>query len=115
MATLVKVGEVLTAGFAKTGERKDGSGSWEMIVVKDSGKGKRDITIWVTNAPSGVVKDGTFTVESIESVKWGARKDNNDSWRDDVSINATVKANAIPDAASIFSDLDGDDDGELPF
>lgn len=110
MATMVKCGEVYTADFAKSGE-KDGK-VWEMLKVNDVGKGRRDITIWVNNAPSGVQKGSRFTIEKIESTKWGARKGKDDSWRDEVSINADVKS--MEDVMSAFSDLD-DDDGELPF
>ena len=119
MATMIKCGDVITADFVKSGTKADG-GSWEFIKVNDKGKGKRDITVWVSNAPSCVQQGGTFSVEKIESVKWGARKDSNEQWHDEVSINAIVKPFSVPsispagEPVNIFTDMDDDEDA-LPF
>lgn len=129
MATEIKKGEVLTANLVKSGKNADGD-AWELIIVKDTGKGKRDISIFADNAPSGVETGGSFVVDDIRLVKYGARKDKNGYWHDFVSVNATVRQiSAAPDIGEdpfypaaapvdIYADIkEGmmDDDGELPW
>ena len=131
MATGIEKGMALTANLVKSGTNKDGD-AWELIIVKDSGKGKRDISVFSDNAPSGVQTGDTFSVDDIRLVKWGARKDRNGYWHDFVSVNGTVKrisaAPPMPDEeppfypaaapGDIYADIkEGmmDDDDELPW
>lgn len=98
----------LTSGFKAALVRSGVSsrGNWELIVVKEEGRGKRQITIWPTNAPSGVVEGNLFRIKNIPVVKYGARKDQNGNWRDDVSIEAEVESMSYTDNGSAFDDLD---------
>ena len=128
MATEIKKGEALTANLVKSGTNADGD-AWELIIVKDTGKGKRDISVFADNAPTGVQTGDTFSVDDIRLVKWGARKDRNGYWHDFVSVNGVVKqisaAPPMPDdeppfypaaaPVDIYADIkegmmDGDDD-----
>lgn len=127
MSCVVKINEPLEAGDFTSGKNSDG-GKWEMIVVKDTGKGKRDICIFPTNVPSGVTKGGLFKLSSIEAVKWGARQDREGKWREKVTVNATVQSAASAqkpdryisneDSATAYSGLMQEitvDDDELPW
>lgn len=108
----LKTGEVYTALRARTGS--SARGNWELIVAREEGKAKKEITIWVTNVGSGVTEGGQFRIKSIESVKYSARKDNNGAWRDDVSIGATVEAVGFDQSPFDFEDLPFDM-GDNPF
>ena len=113
MAVTVKVGDTLTAAVVRRGKKDDGA--WELLVVRDTNK-KKSISVWATNAPTGVNENGQFIVTNIESVRYGAKK-NGDKWYDDISVNAAVKPLAdygsTPASPGAFSPLD--DDGPLPF
>jgi hypothetical protein len=96
-----------TAMRVRNGESS--RGPWELIVVKEEGKGKKEITIWTTNSPSGVTEGNMFTIKNISMVKYGARKDGNGNWRDDVSLEAEVEPMGYTDGV-VFEDLD-----DMPF
>lgn len=99
-----------TALRVRSGESS--RGAWELIVVREDGKAKKEITIWATNGPSGVVEGQLFRIKNISSIKYGARKDNYGNWRDDVSIEAEVEPMAYTDG-DVFEDLG--DIGDCPF
>lgn len=92
-----------TAMRVRNGESS--RGHWELIVVKEEGKGKKEITIWATNSPSGVTEGNMFRIKSVSMVKYGARKDGNGNWRDDVSLEAEVEPMGYTDGV-VFEDLD---------
>lgn len=105
----LKLNEPLLATRQKTGTSQHGD--WELISVKEE-NGKKTMTIWTTNAPSGVTEGGTFAIESIDSVKYGSRKGQDGKWYDDFSIRARVKP--LENAAGAFSELPGGND-DFPF
>lgn len=122
----IKVNGTYTADKTATGCTKEGK-DWEMIAVKDPGRGHKDVTIWATNRPSSVQSGGTFLVEAITSVTYKARKNSAGEWHDVVNIEARVKPlsrpgvnvsaedfSDLPPSSSTFQDLSGGDD-ELPF
>ena len=120
-------GEVYKAERVRSGN--GAKGDWELIVVKN---GKDEITLWSTNAPSGVTEGGEFRIESIDNLakkrvpykdgkicKDRAAKDV--EWRTDVDANVTVKAVGFSEAPFDFDDppfmFDDNpfaDDEELP-
>ena len=108
----LKVGEIYKAERVRSGDSS--RGSWELIGMKETGKGKKEITIWVTNVGSGVTEGGEFRIKSIESTKYAARKDNNGNWKDDVSIGATVEPVGFSENPYDFSDMPFDM-GDNPF
>lgn len=117
MAVNIKVGEILTAKLVRRGTKDDKP--WELIAVAAEGKDKKQITVWTENAPSDVKEGQEFIVQSISSIKYGARKIK-DVWHDDVSCNAVVKSVVRqPVVTGLSIPMDGfseiDDDGELPF
>ena len=104
----------------------------QLLEMIKAGKGKRDISVFSDNAPSGVQTGDTFSVDDIRLVKWGARKDRNGYWHDFVSVNGVVKqissAPPMPDdeppfypaaaPVDIYADIkEGmmDDDDDLPW
>lgn len=112
----LKAGETYSAVRTRSGD------SYELVVVQEEGKGRKQITIWPTNTPSGVSEGGSFRVENIESVKFTSRKDPRGNWRDEVNVNAritptmsypTYKAQNVR-ADSAFEDFD-ESGGERPF
>lgn len=96
-----------TAMRVRNGESS--RGVWELIVVKEEGKGKKELTIWTTNSPSGVTEGNMFSIKNISSIKYGARRDNNGNWRDDVSLEAEVEPLSYTDNV-VFEDL-----SDMPF
>lgn len=112
--------------------------TWELIKVKGIGKDRKTVTLWPTNAPTGIKEGDTFRVTSIESFKVASKKDPRGEWRDEISLNVAVeKVGGMPDTmrkpkttnyesrAPQWSpppkeeeppmyELDGDDEG-LPF
>lgn len=91
-------GEVYTAKRVRSGIA--GRGAWELIVVES---GKDEITLWVTNTPSGVTEGGELRIKSIDSLtkKRVAYKDGkmvrdrsvrDVEWRTEVDANVTVEA-----------------------
>lgn len=89
-------------------------GSWELIVVRESGRAKKEITVWVNNRPSGITEGDMFRITNITSVKFGARRDQNNNWRDDVSIEADVESMSYTNVGVEFEDLPFSMDGD-PF
>lgn len=112
----LKTGETYSAVRARSGD------NYELVVVQEEGKGRKQITIWPTNSPSGVTEGGSFRVDAIQSVKFTSRKDPRGNWRDEVNVNARItptmsypayKAqNVQPDAG--FDEIPDDSFGELP-
>ena len=80
-------------------------GPWELIVVRENGRAKKEITIWANNRPSGVTEGSMFRITKITSLKYGARRDGNNNWRDDVSIEADVEPASFTDPNG-FGDMD---------
>lgn len=115
MAILIKPGSSHTASKVRRGSGEHGN--WELIVVKDSGKSRKTVSVWATNAPTSVCEDGQFTLETIDEVKYGS-KQNNGQWFDEVSVRGKVvpaeSYGSTPAAPGAFKDM-GSDDSDLPF
>lgn len=99
-----------TAMRVRSGESS--RGPWELIVVKEEGKGKKEITIWTTNSPSGVIEGNMFRIKNVSLIKYGARKDNYGNWKDDVSIEAEVEPIGYA-GGDVFEDIG--DISDCPF
>lgn len=108
----VKYGEVYTADFVRSGE--SGNGKWLLTRVKDSGKSRKEITLWVSNADCGLAEGMNFKVKKIESIKLSARKDNSGVWHDTCACNVEIELMGGGGQSTIY-DLPDADDGELPF
>ena len=106
--------DLMTGYKAERARSGDSSrGAWELIVVKENGRAKKEITIWVNNKPSGVTEGSMFRITRITSIKYGARRDSNNNWRDDVSVEADVEPMTYTDRSGGFEELD--DMGDCPF
>ena len=107
MAVNLEVGKIYTAHMVRSGTSS--RGDWEMVKVVE---GRKEITIWPDNKPTGLTDGSEFEIEEISSVKYGARKRQNGTWQDDVSCTATLKAASTN---SFDFNVDEIDDGELPW
>ena len=115
----LKIGELYTAARARQGESP--KGPWQFAAVREDGKGRKEILIWVDNRPQPIAEGGKFRLGAISSVKFASRKDNAGVWHDECNITASIEP--VMDAAAAaakgidvmpgFSELDND--GELPF
>lgn len=106
----VKPGSVFTASVHKKGVSQ--GGEWEFVSIKEE-KGRKTMTVWASNIPSGVEEGQPFIVEKIDRVKYGSRKVA-DKWFDEVTITAVIKpAVGVPSAPSTFTPIN--DNEELPF
>jgi hypothetical protein len=103
----IQKGLTYTAKMVRSGVSS--RGDWELIKVSDE-RGRRDITIWPENKPSGVQDGGQFVVEEITEVSYGARK-RNDKWVEDVGVSAIVRPTSTPKDFGYTID----DVGENPF
>ena len=107
MAVNLEVGKIYTANMVRSGVSQ--RGDWEMVKVVE---GRKEITIWPDNKPTGLTDGQEFEIEKITSVKYGARKRQNGNWMDDVSCTAIIK----PASTNSFDfDVDNFDNGELPW
>lgn len=106
----VKCGEVYTADFVRSGD--NGNGKWLMTRIKDSGKSRKEITLWIENTGCGLEEGMNFRVAKILGMKLSARKDNSGVWHDTCSANVEVEV--VGAAARQFAEITGEDD-ELPF
>ena len=76
----------------------NGGRSWELIKIKGIGKDRKTVTLWPTDAPSGIKEGDTFRVTKILSVKYASKQDQRGEWRDEVSLNVAVeKVSGAPD------------------
>lgn len=119
----LKTGEVYTAARARSGE--SGKGPWQFAAVKEEGKGRKEILIWVENKPVNLAEGGNFRIKKIHSVKFASRKDNAGNWRDEVNVSADIEAvmsvndavtsgiDVYPPASTTFAEMTDED--ELPF
>ena len=90
MATKIEVGLEYEAKKYRSGE--NARGRWEMAVV-GAGKGQKNVLVFFSNIPSGVVEGGRFTVDKINDVTVKAAKDANGNWtKTEVVVNAEVTA-----------------------
>ena len=87
--TSVRQGGNCTAKRCRSGVSS--KGPWELITFSDN-NGRNEITIWVKNSPSGVTEGQQFHIDDIIEVKFGMKKNNNDRWQPQCSIDATVSA-----------------------
>lgn len=86
----------LVADKVKSGG--NGGRSWEFIKVKGIGKDRKTVTLWPTDAPSGIKEGDSFRVTKILSVKYASKQDQRGEWRDEVSLNVAVeKVSGAPD------------------
>lgn len=88
-------------------------GDWELIKVQEE-KGRKAITIWVDNPPSGVKEGGSFRIDEIKTVTYKSRLVNN-KWYDEINVHATVSplSNTWGEASK-FDEVPAGDD-YLPF
>lgn len=107
MAVNLEVGKIYTAKMVRSGVST--RGDWEMVKVVE---GRKEITIWPDNKPTGLEDGQEFEIVAISGVKYGARKRQDGNWQDDVSCTATLKAASTN---SFDFDADNIDDGELPW
>lgn len=119
----LKTGEVYLATRANGGE--SGKGPWQYVAVREDGKGRKEIVIWVENRPQPITAESRFRIKTIHSVKFASRKDNAGVWHDEVNVSADIEPvmsvdqavtngiNVYPPSSSTFEDLG--EDGELPF
>jgi hypothetical protein len=94
MSVIIKVNgpDPLVAHAVKQGD------TWELIKVKGIGKDRKTVTLWPTNAPTGIKEGDTFRVTAIESFKVASKKDPRGEWRDEISLNVAVeKVGGMPD------------------
>jgi len=94
MSVIIKVNgpDPLVAHSVKQGD------TWELIKVKGIGKDRKLVTLWPTNAPTGIKEGDTFRVTNIASFKVASKKDNRGEWRDEISLNVAVeKVGGMPD------------------
>lgn len=127
MAITVEKGGQYTAHVVRSGT--NARGNWEMIVTRDE-KGKKEAVIFADNNPSGVIEGDNFILEEITSFSVGAKKGKDGVWRD--TSNVTGKVKPVPrmqafgsddpfgasdpfGSQATFTELTGDDDGQLPF
>lgn len=95
----IEAGKNYTAVRKRSGTSQ--RGDWELLRVVDKG-GKQNITVWVTNRPCNVNEGGMFRVESIDSVRFGFKKNSFGQWKPDVAIDAKVSP-----IESDFDKMDG--------
>lgn len=106
----IELGQPLRAYTVRGGSNH--KGDWELIKVQEE-KGKKSVSIWVMDAPSGVVEGGTFRVEDIVALTYKSRNVNG-KWYDEVNIRGHVSALSNKwESPSNFSEFPGNDD--LPF
>ena len=86
MSVIIKVNgpDPLVAHAVKRGD------TWELIRVKGI-KDRKLVTLWPTNAPTGIKEGDTFRVTSIESFKVSSKKDPRGLWHDEISLNVAVE------------------------
>jgi len=82
-------------------------GRWEVVVVREQGRAKQEITIFPTNLPSGVKEGGAFMIKEIRSVTRKKRKDGIGEW---TLTDVNVEAEIVP-----IDDGDVNLEGDLPF
>ncbi len=70
-------------------EGESNRGRWELISVVDPNR-KNEITIFTDNIPCGVAEGTQFRITKFTSVRYGFKKDKNDKWQPQVTVNATV-------------------------
>ncbi len=117
----IKTGEVYAAARVRSGS--NANGSWQFVTVKEDGKGRKEILIWVGNHPQPIEEGGKFRLTGLGSVKFASRKDNTGQWRDECNVSGTIEPvmsadeaaekGVYPPSSSTYTELD--DDGELPF
>lgn len=106
----IELGQPLRAHTVRGGSNH--KGDWELIKVQEE-KGKKSVSIWVMDAPSGVVEGGTFRVEDIVALTCKSRNVNG-KWYDEVNIRGHVSALSNTwESLPTFCDVSGNDD--LPF
>lgn len=94
MSVIIKVNgpDPLVAHSVKKGD------TWELIKVKGIGKDRKTVTLWPTNAPTGIKEGDTFRVTAIESFKVASKKDPRGEWHDEISLNVAVeKVGGMPE------------------
>lgn len=116
----ISTGETYTAKRARSGSSS--RGPWELIVIEN---GNDELTLWVTNTPSGVTDGGQFRIKSIDNMtkkkvayKDGKvckdRSEKNVEWQTEVDCNVTVEKVGFSEAPFDMDDLPFDI-GDNPF
>lgn len=111
----IKPNSALTAHKVASGHNEHGP--WELIAVKEEGRGRKTLTIWPSKVPSGVAEGTQFVLTSIDVVKFGAKKGRDGEWHDEVSVRGPViplaSYGTAPAAPGSYNPMD--DNGDLPF
>lgn len=104
MALEIKAGETYPVDNPKNGE------SWSLFRVKAE-KGRKEITVFLDH--NAELKTGDrVAIESINAVRYSARKGRDDKWYDSVTVNASGAVETA--GAGAFNEIN-ESDGELPF
>ena len=85
--TELKVGTSYVAKKKRSGTSD--KGDWEMVTILDN-RGKNEVAVFALNRPTGIQEGQKFTVESIQSLKWGFKKDRNDKWQPHCTCEAVI-------------------------
>lgn len=86
----------LVADKVKSGGNADRH--WEFIKIRGLGKDRKTVTLWPTDAPSGIKEGDSFRVTKILSFKVMSKQDQRGEWHDEISLNVAVeKVSGAPD------------------
>jgi len=86
----------LVADKVKSGGNADRH--WEFIKIRGLGKDRKTVTLWPTDAPSGIKEGDSFRVTKILSFKVMSKQDPRGEWHDEISLNVAVeKVSGAPD------------------
>lgn len=87
----------LVADKVKSGGNADRH--WEFIKIRGLGKDRKTVTLWPTDAPSGIKEGDSFRVTKILSFKVMSKQDPRGEWHDEISLNVAVeKVSGAPTA-----------------
>ena len=101
----VEKGNVYSAFRFRSGVSE--RGRWEIIMVRETGPSKQEMTIVPAEVPSGVAEGGQFKIKEIHRVDRKKKKDAEGKWTlTDVCITASIEPMKVGEV-----NLDGD----LPF
>lgn len=79
----------LVADKVKSGGNADRH--WEFIKIRGLGKDRKTVTLWPTDAPSGIKEGDSFRVTKILSFKVMSKQDPRGEWHDEISLNVAVE------------------------
>lgn len=84
-----------TEGIYRAHRVREGTsakGFWQLVAVKAEGRDRREITLYIRNAPADIREGEFFRVKEIHAITVNAAKDENGEWtRDRMSADVTIK------------------------